>query len=70
VLAEPEEVAMTVLEAVESGSFWARRDHEADRRLSDGRFATVIDWEHEVIRSRAEAVVRRTAPDSYLWGMR
>jgi NAD(P)-dependent dehydrogenase (short-subunit alcohol dehydrogenase family) len=70
VLAEPEEVAVTALEAVERGSFWAHHDHEADQRLSGGRFASVIDWEHQVIRDRAEAIIGRTAPDSYLWGLR
>lgn len=70
VLAEPEEVAVTVLEAVESGSFWAHHDHEADERLSGGRFAGDIDWQDQVIRDRAEAIISRTAPDPYLWGMR
>lgn len=70
VLAEPEEVAVTVLEAIESGSFWAHHDHEADQRLSGGRYAPVIDWEDQVLRERAAAMINRTAPDSYLWGMR
>ena len=70
VLAEPEEVAVTVLEAVQSGSFWAHHGHEADERLSGGRFAGDIDWQDQVIRDRAEAIIGRTAPDPYLWGMR
>lgn len=68
VLAEPEEVAVTVLEAILSGSFWARSDHEADERLSGGRFAADIDWQEAIIRHRADAIVRRDPPDSYLWG--
>jgi NAD(P)-dependent dehydrogenase (short-subunit alcohol dehydrogenase family) len=70
ILAEPEEVALTVLETLESGSFWAHHDHEADQRLSGGRYAPVIDWEDQVIRNRADALINRTAPDSYLWGMK
>lgn len=70
VLAEPEEVAVTVLEAVESGNFWARHDREADTRLSEGRFTPVIEWEEQVLRDRADAIINRTEPDPYLWGMR
>ncbi len=68
VLAEPEEVAVTVLEALRSGSFWAHHDHDADERLTDGRFAADIDWQDRMIRNRAEAIVHRSDPDSYLWG--
>jgi NAD(P)-dependent dehydrogenase (short-subunit alcohol dehydrogenase family) len=70
VLAEPEEVAVTVLEAIETGSFFAHHGHAADQRLSGGRYAAVIDWEDQVIRDRADALINRTAPDSYLWGMK
>jgi NAD(P)-dependent dehydrogenase (short-subunit alcohol dehydrogenase family) len=70
VMAEPEEVAVTVLEAVETGSFWAHHDHEADERLAGGRFAADIDWQDQVIRDRADAIINRTAPDPYLWGGR
>ncbi|WP_158230788.1 MULTISPECIES: SDR family NAD(P)-dependent oxidoreductase [unclassified Frankia] len=69
VLAEPQEVATTVLEAVRNGSFWAYHDHEADKRLYDGRFAADIDWQADIIRRRAAALVDRSAPDSYLWGI-
>jgi NAD(P)-dependent dehydrogenase (short-subunit alcohol dehydrogenase family) len=69
-LAEPEEVAVTVLEAIEKGGFWAHHDHEADTRLSDGKYAATIDWEHGVVRARADAMINRTAPDPYLWGMK
>jgi hypothetical protein len=40
----------------------------SDRRLSSGRFAADIDWQDQMIRNRAEAIVNRTAPDTYLWG--
>jgi NAD(P)-dependent dehydrogenase (short-subunit alcohol dehydrogenase family) len=68
VLAEPEEVAVTVLETLRSGSFWAHHDHQADERLSGGRFAPDIDWQDRIIWNRANAIVNRTEPDSYLWG--
>ncbi|MBL7496694.1 SDR family NAD(P)-dependent oxidoreductase [Frankia sp. CNm7] len=69
VLAEPEEVATTILETVRSGNFWAHHDHEADKRLYDGRFAADIDWQDEMIRRRATAIIDRSDPDPYLWGM-
>jgi NAD(P)-dependent dehydrogenase (short-subunit alcohol dehydrogenase family) len=69
VLAEPEEVAVTVLEALQSGNFWAHHDHEADERLSNGRFKVDIDWQDEIVRKRTAAIISRTAPDAYLWGL-
>lgn len=69
VLAEPEEVAMTVLEAIHSGNFWAHHDHDADQRLTNGRFRADIAWQDDIIRKRAEAIINRTAPDPYLWGL-
>jgi NAD(P)-dependent dehydrogenase (short-subunit alcohol dehydrogenase family) len=70
VLAEPEEVAMTVLESIQSGNFWAHHDHEADKRLSNRRFKADIDWQDEIVRKRAAAIIDRSEPDPYLWGMR
>jgi NAD(P)-dependent dehydrogenase (short-subunit alcohol dehydrogenase family) len=67
-LAEPVEVAATVVEAIRDGRFWAVNDHEADERLTGGRFAATIDWEHQMLRNRAESYAARTTPDSYLWG--
>ena len=69
VLAEPEEVAVTVLESIQSGNFWAHHDHEADARLSNGRFEADIDWQDEIVRTRAAAIIARTPPDPYLWGL-
>jgi NAD(P)-dependent dehydrogenase (short-subunit alcohol dehydrogenase family) len=69
VLAEPDEVAMTVLETLRSGSFWAHHDHDADRRLTSGRFEADIEWQDNIIRKRAQAIIERSAPDPYLWGL-
>ena len=68
VMAEPEEVAQTVLEAIVADSFWAHGSHEQDGRLWDGRFGPMIDWEDGIVRARADALVDRTPPDPYLWG--
>jgi NAD(P)-dependent dehydrogenase (short-subunit alcohol dehydrogenase family) len=68
VLAEPREVAVTVLDAILSDNFWGSRDHESDGRLGAGRWSESIDWEAGIIRAKAEAMVNRTAPDAYIWG--
>jgi NAD(P)-dependent dehydrogenase (short-subunit alcohol dehydrogenase family) len=68
VLAEPEEVAVTVVEAIQNDSFWAHHDHEADERLYGGKFAADIDWQDQIIRNRAESIIDRSSPDPYLWG--
>jgi NAD(P)-dependent dehydrogenase (short-subunit alcohol dehydrogenase family) len=70
VLARPAEVAETVLEAIRADRFWAYHDHEADGRLAGGRFAADIAWQDDIIGKRAQSMIGRTAPDSYLWGMR
>ena len=66
-LAEPSDIAATVVEAIRDGHFWVFNDHEADQRLTGGRFAAQIDWEHQIFRNRAASFVDRTAPDPYLW---
>jgi NAD(P)-dependent dehydrogenase (short-subunit alcohol dehydrogenase family) len=68
VLAEPEEVAVTVLEAIKNGGFWAHHGREADDRLYAGKFAAAIDWEDGIVRQRADAIINQSAPDPYLWG--
>jgi NAD(P)-dependent dehydrogenase (short-subunit alcohol dehydrogenase family) len=68
VLAEPEEVAVTVVEAIRSGDFWARHDHDADKRLHAGKFAADIDWQDQAVRARADSIINHLAPDPYLWG--
>jgi NAD(P)-dependent dehydrogenase (short-subunit alcohol dehydrogenase family) len=67
-LAEPGEVAATVVEAIRTGRFWAVNDREGDERLTGGRFAAVIDWEKQIFRHRAASFADRTSPDPYLWG--
>ncbi|HEY3736733.1 MAG TPA: SDR family NAD(P)-dependent oxidoreductase [Jatrophihabitans sp.] len=68
VLAEPEEVAQTVLDAIVTDNFWGSRDHDSDQRLSGGRFIPSLDWEAQVVRAKAEAMINRTSPDAYVWG--
>ena len=68
VLAEPEEVAQVVFEAIQRDSFWAHPTHEQDDRLFNGKFTTLIDWEAGIIDSRAAAMNGGSKPDSYLWG--
>ena len=70
VLAQPEEVADTVLEAIRADRFFATLDHEADERRLGGRFAKDLDWQNDIIQKRADALIGRTAPDPYLWGMK
>lgn len=70
VLAQPEEVADTVLEAIRADRFFATLDHEADERRFGGRFAKDLDWQNDIIQKRADALIGRTAPDPYLWGMK
>jgi NAD(P)-dependent dehydrogenase (short-subunit alcohol dehydrogenase family) len=70
VLAEPEQVAETVLEAIRSDRFWVYHDREADARLTDGKFAEVIEWQDEMVRQHARSLIDRTDPDPYLWGMK
>lgn len=66
-VAEPGEVAASVVEAIRNGTFWAANDHDGDQRLTGGRFAATIDWEKEIFRNRAASFTDRTAPDPYLW---
>lgn len=68
VAGEPDEVALVVLEAIQSGSFWAHQTIEQDERQTDGRMKPMILWEDDIIRAQAEAKVNRAAPDPYLWG--
>lgn len=59
---EPEEVAANAVEAIRTGSFWARptMDDEAHRET--------MEWEAHILRTRAETLIARSAPDPYLWG--
>jgi NAD(P)-dependent dehydrogenase (short-subunit alcohol dehydrogenase family) len=68
VLAEPEEVAQVVFEAIQHDNFWAHPTHEQDDRLFNGKFTTLIDWEAGIIDARAAAMNGGSKPDPYLWG--
>lgn len=70
VLAEPEQVADTVVEAIRADRFWVYHDREADARLTNGQFAETIDWQNDMVRRRAQSLIERTDPDPYLWGMK
>jgi NAD(P)-dependent dehydrogenase (short-subunit alcohol dehydrogenase family) len=59
---EPEEVAQTAVDAIRAGSFWARPS------LDDDRHRETVEWEAQIYRSRAEALIARAQPDPYLWG--
>ena len=39
-----------------------------DARLTGGTQAETIEWEHDMWRTRLEAMIDRTDPDPYLWG--
>ena len=66
-LAEPSDVAATVVDAMRTGQFWAVNDHAADQRLNGGQFADQIDWEHQMLHNRTDSYIDRKTPDSYLW---
>jgi len=63
-LMQPDDVAEFTLDAIRNDSFWAQPDStdESNREISE--------WQEEIYRLRAEAIVRRTPPDTYLWGPR
>ena len=68
VAGEPDEVALVVLDAIQSGSFWAHQTVEQDERQTEGRMKPMILWEDEIVRAQADSKINRTAPDPYLWG--
>jgi NAD(P)-dependent dehydrogenase (short-subunit alcohol dehydrogenase family) len=68
VLMRPEEVAVFTLEAIRRDSFWAHPGIADDNRLTGGKQAELIEWEHAMYRTRSRAMIDRAAPDSYLWG--
>lgn len=47
VVATPEEVADTIVDAIERETFWAHPTVEDDERLAGGRQREVIEWENE-----------------------
>jgi NAD(P)-dependent dehydrogenase (short-subunit alcohol dehydrogenase family) len=66
-LAEPEEVAQVVLDAIQHDRFWAHFDHHHDESIFGGRMSALIEWQNNIIRARADAIINRGAPDAYLW---
>ncbi len=66
-LAEPEEVAQVVLDAIQHDRFWAHFDHQHDPTIFGGRMGPLIEWQNNVIRARADAIINRGRPDAYLW---
>jgi len=68
VLVEPEDVAAFTLEAIREETFWVHPTHEQDERITQGALKSQIDWQDEIVRARADAIIRRSAPDPYLWG--
>jgi len=68
-LVEPEDVAAFTLDAIRDGSFWVHPTHEQDARITKGALDAQIDWHDEMVRARADAMIRRNAPDCYLWGI-
>jgi NAD(P)-dependent dehydrogenase (short-subunit alcohol dehydrogenase family) len=68
VLSPPSEVAAFTVDAIRRDLFWANPDLETDQRLTGGRHAETIAWSNEIYQRRANALIQRTPPDSYLWG--
>jgi short-subunit dehydrogenase len=68
VLVEPEEVARMVLAAIREDSFWAHPTHAQDAAMFGGRLKEMTDWQDEMNRAEAAALINRTPPDPYLWG--
>jgi NAD(P)-dependent dehydrogenase (short-subunit alcohol dehydrogenase family) len=68
VLAQPDDTATFIIESIRRDSFWAHPDIADDERLTGGRNRETLEWENGLYRSRAEALIQRSAPDPYLWG--
>lgn len=68
VVADPDEVAVSVVEAIEKDSFWAHATIDDDARLTGGKHRERMEWEAGMLRARTDAILERTEPDTYLWG--
>lgn len=68
VMAQPDDVAGFTIEAIRRDSFWAHPDVADDERLTGGRHRDALEWENGIYRARAETMIARSTPDSYLWG--
>jgi NAD(P)-dependent dehydrogenase (short-subunit alcohol dehydrogenase family) len=67
-VAQPDETASFIIEAIERDSFWAHPDIADDERQTGGRNRQHLEWENAIYRARADALINRSAPDPYLWG--
>jgi hypothetical protein len=59
---EPQEVAANAIETIRSEGFWARPS------MADKDHRETVEWESQIYRTRAEAIISRNSPDAYLWG--
>ena len=59
---EPDEVAVTAMDAIRRESFWARQS------VTDEAHRETVEWEARIYRAQAEANIAREQPDAYLWG--
>ena len=57
-----DEVAAFTIDAIRRDTFWAKPDPASEIHRE------IFDWQKEIYRLRAEAIVKRTPPDPYLWG--
>ena len=68
VLMTPQNVAQYTYEAICNDTFWAHPTIEDDERLTGGTQAATIEWEHDLWRTRMDAMVARSDPSAYRWG--
>ena len=61
-LTQLDEVAQTAIDAIVEDTFRARP------RVDDEKHRETVEWEAGIYRSRAEALMERSAPNCYLWG--
>ena len=69
VLAEPEELANVIVEGIKEGRFYLRPDRDDDKKYFGGKLAPSLDWQDQMIRNKADAIIKGTNPDSYIWGV-
>ena len=62
-LMQPDEVAAFTIDAIRADTFWAQPNDANDERHRE-----TFEWQKEIYRLRADAIVNRTPPDVYLWG--
>ena len=62
VVAAPDEVADTIVDAIGRDTFWVHPTVDDDARLAGGHQREVIEWENEIYRRRCAALVERWRP--------